>query len=310
MVSALSLWLTAPLIGLVLSLFAAGGGMIAVPLLNFGVGLPLKQSVATSLIIVAFTSLIALLQHGRWRLIEWRTHRFFAAGGMIGSFAGASIGLYIPDRLQASLFAVLVLLVAWWMHSDRMKSITSNAKNIPCNCRHSLLAGLGTGLVTGLLGVGGGFLIVPLLLMLGVASYQSAIAHSLLVIISSSLVAAIRYAGHLDIAWQPTLLIVVLAAMGTWVGGYISMRCSSHRLQKAFSLMLMVMAGWMLFRAFDAHATTTPSKAMSLDGRAPTIMIACSKRIAATGGFGERIPLLRAVGAVSNRELPWMDFLR
>jgi len=224
--------------------------MIAVPLLSFGMGMPLKQAIATSLIIVACVSFIALLQKRRWQLIEWRLHRFFAIGGMLGGFSGASIGLYISDNIQAMIFSVLVLFVAWWMHSNRMKKITAHAKTTPCDCRYSMLAGLATGLVTGLLGVGGGFLIVPLLLMLGVANYQSAIAHSLVLIISSSLVAALRYAEHLDIAWQPTLLIVALAAIGAWLGSLIARRFASGRLQKAFSLMLTLMAGWMLFKAF------------------------------------------------------------
>jgi len=113
-----------------------------------------------------------------------------------------------------------------------------------------MLAGIVTGLVTGLLGVGSGFLIVPLLLMLGVVNYQSAVAHSLVLIISSSLVAALRYAENLDIAWQSTMLIVVLASIGTWLGSLIAHQFSSGHLQKAFSLMLSAMAGWMLFRTF------------------------------------------------------------
>ena len=246
----LSLWLLAPLIGLVLSLFAAGGGMIAVPLLSFGLGLPLKQAVATSLVIVACVSILALVHKKRWQMIEWRLHRFFAMGGMIGGFTGASIGLYIPDSVQAAVFAALVLFVAWWMHSDYMQRITAKAQTTPCDCRVCLLAGVGTGLVTGLLGVGGGFLIVPLLLILGVASFQSAVAHSLVLIFSSSVVAALRYAENLDIAWQPTLLIVLLAFSGAWVGNLIADKYSSKHLQKAFSLMLTVMGGWMLWKVF------------------------------------------------------------
>jgi len=248
----LSLWLAAPFIGLLLSLFAAGGGMIAVPLLNLGLGMPLKQAVATSLVIVAGVSLMALLHNKRWQMIDWRMHRFFAIGGILGGFSGASIGLHISDHLQAIIFAILVLFVAWWMHSGLMKQIIAQAKTTPCDCRYSMLAGIGTGLVTGLLGVGGGFLIVPLLLMLGVANYQSAVAHSLVLIISSSLVAALRYAENLDIAWQPTLLIVALAAAGTWLGSLVAKKYSSTHLQKAFSLMLTIMAGWMLYRAFTA----------------------------------------------------------
>jgi len=247
----ISLWLVAPLIGLVLSLFAAGGGMIAVPLLSFGMGMPLKQAIATSLIIVAGVSLIALLQKQRLQRIEWRLHRFFAIGGMLGGFSGATIGLHISDQMQAIIFALLVLLVAWLMHSNWMKSITKHSQRAPCNCRYSMLAGIATGLVTGLLGVGGGFLIVPLLLMLGVANYQSAVAHSLALIISSSLVAALRYIENLDITWQPTLLIVALATLGTWVGSFIAHQFSSSHLQKAFSVMLTIMAGWILLKAFN-----------------------------------------------------------
>jgi len=247
----ISLWLAALLIGLVLSLFAAGGGMIAVPLLSYGLGMPLKQAIATSLIIVAIVSFITLLQNNRWKLIEWRMHRYFSIGGMIGGFSGASIGLNLPDQPQAIIFAVLILFVAWWIHSDRMKAIRQHARNAPCTCRYSLLAGMLTGLVTGLLGVGGGFLIVPLLLMLGVPNYQSAIAHSLVLIVSNSLVAALRYAEHLDIAWQPTLSIVLLATAGSWLGSRVARRFASQQLQKAFSLLLGVIAGWILFKAFN-----------------------------------------------------------
>ncbi|MDX8413050.1 MAG: sulfite exporter TauE/SafE family protein [Mariprofundales bacterium] len=244
------LWLTAPLIGLVLSLFAAGGGMIAVPLLHYSIGLPLKQAIVTSLLIVASVSLIAVLQHQRWRLIEWRLHRFFALGGITGGLIGATIGLKISDELQSIIFAVLVLLVAWWMHSDVMKQITATAKTTPCDCRLPMIAGVVTGTVTGLLGVGGGFLIVPLLLMLGVKNYQSAVAHSLMLIVSSSLVAALRYAEDLDIAWHPIIWIIAMAAFGTWVGSCIASRYNTKHLQRVFSIMLIFMASWMLVRSF------------------------------------------------------------
>jgi len=246
----LALWLAAPCIGLMLAMFAAGGGMIAVPLLTFGVGLPFKQAIATSLIIVACVSAVALLQKHRWRLISWRLHRFFAAGGMVGGFTGSSAGLAMADNLRAAIFALLVLVVAWWIHSDSMKKIIAHSKTAPCSCRYSLLAGVVTGTITGMLGVGGGFLIVPLLLMLGVSNYKSAVAHSLLLILSNSLVAVLRYAGSLSIAWQPTLSILILAMLGTWLGNMIVDRYSTQRLQKGFSFMLCVMAGWMLFKTF------------------------------------------------------------
>ncbi|MDQ6972036.1 MAG: sulfite exporter TauE/SafE family protein, partial [Mariprofundaceae bacterium] len=159
----ISIWLAAPLIGLLLSVFAAGGGLVAVPLLNIGMGMPLKQAIASSLIIVAASSAMALIQKKRWKMIEWRLHRFFAIGAMLGGFSGASIGLHMSDQIQALLFTMMVLVIAWWVNSDGMKRMSEHAKTTPCNCRYSLMAGMLTGSVTGLLGIGGGFIIIPLL---------------------------------------------------------------------------------------------------------------------------------------------------
>ncbi|MDQ6970416.1 MAG: sulfite exporter TauE/SafE family protein [Mariprofundus sp.] len=248
----LAMWLAAPCIGLVLTMFAAGGGMIAVPLLTFGVGLPLKEAIATSLIIVACVSAVALLQNKRWKLISWQLHRFFGSGGMIGGFAGASFGLKISDDVQTIVFALLVFLIAWLMNSGLMKEQLELADGKLCNCRYVFLAGVVAGTVTAMLGVGGGFLIVPLLLMLGVDSYQSAVAHSLIMIVSSSLVAVLRYAESLSIAWQPSLVILVLALLGTWLGNFLLDRYSTQRLQKGFSLMLCIMAAWMIWKTFSA----------------------------------------------------------
>ncbi|MDQ6956260.1 MAG: sulfite exporter TauE/SafE family protein [Mariprofundaceae bacterium] len=242
------IWIFAPLIGLVLSLFAAGGGMIAVPLLSFGVGIPLKQAIAMSLIIVASVSALALLHGKRWQHIEWKLHRFFAFGSMSGGFLGASIGLSISNQVQGIIFALLTLVVAWWMHSDVMKRITAAAQTTPCDCKLCFFAGLMTGVVTGLTGVGGGFLIVPLLLMLGVASYQSAVAHSLILIVPTSLIAAARYAENVDMVWHPTILIIVLAMLGAAAGNVMMKRYSPNHLQKGFSLMLVLVAVWMLIK--------------------------------------------------------------
>jgi len=244
----IAIWIFAPLIGLVLSLFAAGGGMIAVPLLSLGVGMPLKQAISMSLIIVACVSALALLQDQRWKLIEWKLHRFFAFGSMLGGFAGASLGLYLSDQVQGIIFSVLILIVAWWMNSKLMRTLNRYSRIKPCDCRYSLLAGLATGVLTGLLGVGGGFLIVPLLLILGVANYQVAVAHSLVLIIPTSLIAAARYAGSIDMAWHPTLLIIALAAVGAWVGSLMARHYSSDKLQKGFSVMLIVVSTWMFIK--------------------------------------------------------------
>jgi len=98
----LSLWLAAPMIGLLLSLFAAGGGMIAVPLLSYGLGMPFKQAIATSLIIVASVSFISLLQKKRWKLINWRLHRFSPLAASLGVSQAQMSACTFPTGLRQS----------------------------------------------------------------------------------------------------------------------------------------------------------------------------------------------------------------
>lgn len=154
----------------------------------------------------------------------------------------------MSDQLQTVIFAVLIILAAWWMHSETMKNIAASAKEAPCDCRYSLLAGFGVGVVTGIVGVGGGFLIVPLLLMLGVGSYQKAVAHSLVLIIPTSLVAALRYNESIDMAWYPVVMMTALAAIGVWAGNVLMRRYSSEHFQKGFSVMLVLLATWMFIK--------------------------------------------------------------
>jgi hypothetical protein len=210
--------------------------------------MPLKQAIAASLLIVALTSLMALIQKKGWKLINWRLHRFFAIGAMLGGFAGASIGIKISDQLQAVLFTILVLFIAWWINSGRMAQQSQQSTKTSCNCLYAVLSGFTSGIITGLLGVGGGFIIVPVLMLLGVANHQAAVAHSLLLIISSSLVASLRYYEYFSIPLQPMLGMLFLAAIGVWVGGWIAGKVSPARLQKGFSLALCLLAVWMLFR--------------------------------------------------------------
>lgn len=169
---------------------------------------------------------------------------------MVGGITGAALGLSMADQNQAMIFSVLILFVAWWIHSDMMKSMNARAAGRPCNCPQAILAGIGSGIITGLLGIGGGMVIVPLLMMLGVKSYQSAIAHSLQLIMSNSLVAAISYGRNVEILWMPILIILSVAAIGSWLGSLIAVKHSSQHLQRIFSLILLIISGWTMYRAF------------------------------------------------------------
>jgi len=108
-------WIAAPLIGLLLGLFGAGGGMLTVPLLIYGLDLPVKTAIATSLWIVATVSLVAATQQKAWRILEPRLLGFFGLGGIFGGAAGAWIGTWINPIIQETLFSLLLITIGAWI---------------------------------------------------------------------------------------------------------------------------------------------------------------------------------------------------
>lgn len=237
----------APLIGLMLALFGAGGGMLTVPLLTYGLHMPLKQSIAASLWIVAAVSFIALLRQRAWHGLQLRMLAVFAAGGMAGSAVGAHLGMAMPASLQAAIFGALVLFVAWWMR--RPKPAVQSDTGPVCRCALTLLAGIVLGIATGVLGVGGGFLMVPALIWLGISDYKSAVAHSLVLIVINALTAGLSYTSGMSLALGPIVIVAVMAALGSFAGGALLARYSSERLQSAFSVVLLLIGALMLGKA-------------------------------------------------------------
>lgn len=241
----MSLWifLAAPLIGLLLGLFGAGGGMLTVPLLIYGLGLPIKTAVATSLWIVATVSLVAATQQRAWRILEPRLLGFFGLGGLVGGALGAWIGTWIDPFIQEALFALLLVIVAAWM--SRLE-LSGDGRAFICPCGLALAIGAVLGVVTGLLGVGGGFLMVPALLYLGISRMPVAVAHSLILISFNAVLSGTIYHRGIELPNSTLTGIVVLAAIGSVVGSLILKRVSTARLQRGFSIGLLLLGLAML----------------------------------------------------------------
>jgi uncharacterized membrane protein YfcA len=237
------IWLAAPLIGLLLGLFGAGGGMLAVPLLIYGLGLPIKTAVATSLWIVAAVSLVAATQQRAWRILEPRLLGFFGLGGLVGGAMGAWIGSWINPLIQETLFALLLVIVAGWMLHLKLPK---DSNNFICPCGLALAIGAVLGVVTGLLGVGGGFLMVPALLYLGISSMPVAVAHSLILISFNAILSGLIYHKGIELPGSMLMSIVGLAAVGSIVGSIILKRMSTQKLQRGFSIGLLLLGLAML----------------------------------------------------------------
>ncbi len=243
----------APLIGMFLAMFGAGGGMLTIPLLAYGVGMPLKSAIAASLWIIVVVSLMALLRQRAWTQVQPKLLLYFMGGGVIGSWAGAHLGLAISDIVQGVMFALLVWFVAWWMYRQDSTDASLRSQSQPCRCILTLVVGAALGVVTGVLGVGGGFLMVPALIWLGVSDFKVAVSHSLILIVINALVAGATYLGRVELAWQPMFWITVLAAVGCLAGSAMMGRFTAAGLQKAFSLLLLLVGGIMLYDAIGTY---------------------------------------------------------
>jgi hypothetical protein len=240
-------------IGLSLGLIGGGGAVLAVPILVYVIGIPTKPAIAMTLVIVGVVSLIGLVPHWRQGHVKLKTAVIFGASTMLGAYAGARIANLpiVSDSFQLGLFAVMMLIASWLMirRSSQSSDLDSNSQVVNKYSRLLLvIEGLGVGILTGLVGVGGGFLIVPALVLLGNIAMKEAIGTSLLIIAFNSLAGFLGYLGRVPLDWQLMGLFILAASLGTIAGGYLSQFISAKHLQKGFGYFLIAVAGFILFQ--------------------------------------------------------------
>ncbi len=239
----LLIWPMAFTIGIVLGLFGAGGGMITVPALIYLLHMPVKQAIAMSLWIVAIVSFVALIQQRAWRKLQLPLLLTFGVTGVLGSTTGSLLAQYVPETVQLVAFSLLIFFTTWWTSRVELTNQVSVFRFIPAT-----LTGFGVGVLTGILGVGGGFLLVPAVIYLGIGHFPTAVAHSLILVTLNALAGGITYATTIDFSIQTTLTISGIAIVGSAVGSHLLKRISGQRLQRVFSLMLFFLGAFMLVR--------------------------------------------------------------
>lgn len=243
-------FLLAALIGITLGLLGAGGSILAVPVLVYVLGFAAKPAIAMSLPIVGVTSFVGAVGHWRAGNVQLRTATLFGLVAMVGSFGGARLATFVRAEAQLILLAIVMLAAALAMFRG-----TGSAPQAPDARRDAraplgvlAVAGLGIGLLTGIVGIGGGFLIVPALVLLAGVPMSQAVGTSLVVITMNATSGALGYAGQFDLPWRFLLAFTAVAVAGILVGTRLVRFVAQQSLRRAFAVFLVVLAALILFQ--------------------------------------------------------------
>ena len=245
-------WPGAIAIGVSLGLLGSGGSILTVPVLVYLVGQDEKVAIAGSLFIVGSIALAGSLQYLRSRLVDWHNVLVFGLPGMVGTYLGASSAAYVSGIMQLALFAIVMLLASYLML--RPVDIERGAASVPRETWKIAIDGLVVGVITGLVGVGGGFLIVPALVLLGGMQMHRAVATSLFIIALKSFSGFYKYldvldAQDLNLDWSTLFIITGLGIAGSFGGSAVANRLPQKTLKRSFGVFLLIMGVYILLRS-------------------------------------------------------------
>ena len=231
-------------IGFSLTVLGSGGSIITLPVLVYAAGVPPQQAVGMSLAVVGGTSLAATLMNARGGLIHVKAAVLFSATGIIGALAGAQLTHLVSPALLMLLFAGMMILIATLML--RGSAVHSPDSAEQCKWQRCAGTGLVVGGLTGFLGVGGGFLIVPALMFFGRLPLKSAIITSLVVIAVNSFAGL---AGHLHQApfdWKIAGMFLGASLLGMFGGRHFARRLAVEHLRVAFAWFVLAVGAFVI----------------------------------------------------------------
>lgn len=243
-------------IGLMLGLLGSGGSAITVPVLFYMVGHGAKESIAESMAIVALIAAAAAAPYAHSRQIDWRSVWYFGLPGMLGTLLGAWVGGLAPAALQLLVFGGVLIVAAYSMLHEQAAAgdapLPGEAAGRSCQRCKTIAEGSLVGVVTGFVGVGGGFLIVPALALLGRLPMRIAVGTSLVIIAMKSSVGFAKYQHYLlsqelSVDWRTVAVFALIGVAGSYAGGLINARLDQLVLKRAFAAFLILLGGFVIF---------------------------------------------------------------
>ena len=244
---------------------------MTVPILIYWVGHKPKDAIIESLAIVGIISLVAAIGYVRHQQVNWSRVFWFGVPGMFGTFLGATGGGYATESLQLSVFGCVLMAAASKMIFDtfrRPRAADFNPRTAPAiksngsKVMSTIIYGLLVGLLTGFVGVGGGFMIVPALLLFEKMPIRKAIGTSLLIIFLNSVVGFAKYQNQLLSTSQSVDLstigwFAIFGILGSWFGQFANQRIDQKTLQFAFAIFMIVIGLIVLVLETGLFAETT-----------------------------------------------------
>lgn len=235
-------------IGLSLGLIGGGGSILTVPILVYLLGVDPHEAVAMSLAVVGATSLLGAYLHWRKHNMDFWSGSLFGIAGIIGAFIGSPLTNMVSAEALLLIFGVLMFVVAVSMIWRRDSTLTESPHRP--HPAQGVLAGLGVGIMTGFLGVGGGFLIVPALVFFGGLNMKRAIGTSLFVIFLNCVAGLVGHLSQAAFNWTLTVEVMVLAVGGAIVGTILSHRIAAERLQSIFAVLVLGVATFLVVKNY------------------------------------------------------------
>lgn len=260
----------AAIVGLSLGLMGGGGSILTVPIFVYVLGFDPKLAIAMSLPVVGIASLIGAASHWKAGNVDIRMAATFGVVAMAGAFIGARLAAFVTGAAQLVLLAVVMLAAAASML--RSAGRTATETNTGADDRGHMALGilipvaLLVGILTGLVGVGGGFLVVPALVVLAKVPMKHAVGTSLLVIAMNSTAGFAGYLGRFTIPWTFVAGFAAITVVGILAGTWLVRFVSQAALKRAFAIFLIVMGGFILFKnrgVFQAALAFTGTTAVA-----------------------------------------------
>ncbi|MGB0970966.1 MAG: sulfite exporter TauE/SafE family protein [Mycobacterium sp.] len=282
-------------VGISLGMLGGGGSILTVPLLAYVAGMDAKQAIATSLLVVGVTSGISAISHARAGRVQWRTGLIFGGVAMAGAYGGGLLARFIPGAVLLTGFAIMMIGTAVAMLRGRKKTEgpdgTGRGHHLPIAT--IIAEGVVVGFATGLVGAGGGFLVVPALVLLGGLPMPVAVGTSLIVIAMKSFAGLAGYLSSVQIDWAVALAVTTAAVVGALLGARLTGKINPETLRKAFGWVVLAMASVILAQEIHLSLGIAAATVTAIAG---VMAFACSRYA--------HCPLHRLVGTTSAGPSP------